>query len=281
MDERRRAAIEDALNNPTGGTSGAVEYDPGDSFLHRLHPLTKIVVTVGIVVTVFLLSDFRGPLVVLLSLLALLAAVGYLRVIARAAFLISLPLGVSLLVVHGLFNPGNETPLFAVRSVPVVGTLIVWEEGIRFALLFYFRLTSVIVAILTLIRTTHARKLSIGLTESGVPSNLTYVFMSALQLAPQMKDQARSIVEAQQARGLDKRATLIDRLKSLVAMLTPLFISMLIATQTRALALESRGFSRTGPRTYLLEVTDTTLDRAIRWATAVAVAAVFVRQVVL
>lgn len=281
MDADHRTAIEEALDNPAGGPSGAVEYDPGDSFLHRLHPATKLTVTVGIVATVFLFGDFRAPLVVLLALLALLVALGYLRVIGRTAFLISLPLGISLLVVHGLFNPDNTTQLLVVEPVPVLGRLVVWEEGIRFGLLFYFRLTAVIVAILTLIRTTHARKLSIGLSDKGVPVKLTFVFMSALQLAPQMKDRAQAIVEAQQARGLDTRSTYVERLKSLVAMLTPLFISMLISTQTRALALESRGFSRGGSITNLLEVRDTSLDGALRWATALMVAAVFVWQVVL
>lgn len=276
-----RAAIREALDNPAGGPSGAVEYDPGDTFLHRLHPATKLTVTVGVVATVFLFGDFRVPLLILIGLLALLAGVGYVRVIGRTAFLISLPIGVSLLVVHGLFNPQNATQLFVFEPVPVLDRLVVWEEGVRFGLLFYFRLTAVIVAILTLIRTTHARKLSIGLADKGVPTKLTFVFMSALQLAPQMKARANAIVEAQQARGLDTRSTYRERLTSLVAMLTPLFISMLIATQTRALALESRGFSREGPITNLLEVPDRPVDRVLRWGTAVVVAALFVRQVVL
>lgn len=281
MDQDHRAAIQAALDNPTGGPSGAVEYDPGDSFLHRLHPATKLVITVGIVATVFLFGDFRAPLVVLLVLLGLITAFGYLRVIGRVAFLISLPIGVSLLVVHGLFNPQNTTPLFVVEPAPVIGRLVVWEEGVRFGLLFYFRLVTVIVAILTLIRTTHTRKLSIGLADKGVPDKLTFVFMSALQLAPQMKDRAGAIVEAQQARGLDTRSTVIERLKSLVAMLTPLFISTLISTQTRALALESRGFSRSGPITNVLEVADTSTDRALRWGTVAVVAVLFIWQVFL
>lgn len=281
MDQERRTAIEAALNNPTGGASGAVEYEPGNTLLHRLHPLTKIVIAIGLSVLVFLLGDFRGPLLVVAVLVVGMLAFGIARDVGRTAFLLSLPLGVSLLVIHGLFNPDNETPLFAIEGVPVLETFIVWEEGVLFGLLFYFRLLTVIVAMLMLIKTTHPRKLSIGLTEKGVPSNLTYVFMAALQLAPQMKNQARAIADAQQARGLDTGANIVERFKSLIAMMTPLLIGMLIATQTRALALESRGFSREGKRTYLLEVTDSTLDRALRWGTIVAVAGVFVWQVVL
>ena len=134
---------------------------------------------------------------------------------------------------------------------------------------------------LTLIKTTHPRRLANGLTDKGVPSNLAYVFMATLQLAPQMKDKAQSIAGAQQARGLDTEANIIERFKSLVAMMTPLLISMLITSQTRALALESRGFSRKGTKTYLIEVTDTTLDRGLRWGTIVAVATAVIWQVLL
>lgn len=281
MTDDRRAAIEAALDNPAGGAAGAVEYEPGDSFLHRLHPLTKLVLAIGFVVVVFLLPDFRGPLLVVLVLSGVLLAFGIFRDVARTAFLLSLPLGVSLLAIHGLFNPQNATPFVSIRGVPVLATLIVWEEGLRFGLLFYFRLLTVIVAVLIVIKTTHPRKLSIGLEEKGVPSKLTYVFVAALQLAPQMKAQAEAIADAQQARGLDTRANYRERFKALVAMMTPLLIGMLIATQTRALALESRGFSRTGPRTYLLAVHDTALDRWIRRGTGLAVAGVFVRAVVL
>jgi len=281
MRKEQREAIEGALQNPAGETGGAVEFSPGNSLLHRLHPATKVVLTIGIIFTVFLLSNFQGPLVVLILLLIVLIVFGFVRTVGRISFLLSLPFGISLLVVHGLFNPANQTPLFILEPIPIISELIIWEEGIRFGLLFYFRLISIIIATLTLIRTTHPRRLSIGLENKGVPSKLTYVFMSALQLAPQVKRQAQSIVDAQQARGLDTETNLIERAKSLVAMVIPLFISILITTQTRALALESRGFSRKGERTPLLEVHDTRLDVLLRGCTLVVVAGVFLWQVFL
>jgi len=281
MNDQEQTAIVEALSSPAGQTGGAIEFKPGDSFFHRLHPATKIVFAISIVAVVFLLSDFRGPLVILCLLLAVLFWFDFLRPVAKTAFLLSIPFGVSLLLVHGLFNPANQTPLITVGSVPFVGALIIWKEGIQFGLLFYFRLTSVIIAVLSLIRTTHPRKLSIGLENKGVPRKLTYVFMSTLQLASQVKMQARSIADAQQARALDTNANILERLKSLVAMIVPLFISILITTQTRALALESRGFSRKGGRTALLEIVDTRLDKSLRWMMVGFVAVVFITQVVL
>jgi energy-coupling factor transport system permease protein len=281
MDENIVESIETAIDNPSGRRGGPVEYQPGNSILHRLHPLTKIVLSLGFIVTAFILNDFRGPLFLVVVLLVAMVVFGIFRDIARSAFFIGLPIGVSLVVIYGLFYPQNQTPLFVVQPVPVIETFIVWTEGILFGLLYYFRLMVVILSALILIKVTHPRRLSIGLTEKGVPSNLTYVFMAALQLAPQMRDQARSIADAQQARGLDTRANIIERLKAFIALMTPLLIGMLITSQTRALALESRGFSREGQRTYLLETTDTTLDTALRWVTIGIVAVIFVWRILL
>ncbi len=55
---------------------------------------------------------------------------------------------------------------------------------------------------------------------------------------------------------------------------------MLISTETRALALESRGFAREGERT-LFDVPDTTFDRALRWLMFACVIAVAVWRVIL
>lgn len=281
MDESTSASIEAAINNPSGQRGGPVEYQPGDSILHRLHPLTKIVLSLGFIVIAFILNDFRGPLLLVVVLLLVMAVFGIFRDIARSAFFIGLPIGVSLIVIYGFFYPHNQTPLFVVQSVPVIETFIVWKEGILFGLLYYFRLMVVILSALIFIKVTHPRRLSVGLAEKGVPNNLTYVFIAALQLAPQMRDQARSIADAQQARGLDTQANIVERLKAFIALMTPLLIGMLITSQTRALALESRGFSREGPRTYLLETTDTTLDTALRWVTIGIVVVIFVWRVLL
>ena len=84
----------------------------------------------------------------------------------------------------------------------------------------------------------------------------------------------KAILDAQQARGLDTTANLRSRLRSYVALMAPLLIGTLIATETRALALESRGFTREGERTYLLNVSDTAMDKTLRWLAVLTVVAV-------
>lgn len=258
-----------------------IDYQPGDTLLHRLNPVTKLVVSLGLISIAFLWPDFRGPLALTAVLVAAVVAAGVARPIAKVVLVIGVPLTVALFLIQGPFYPGNQTPWYVAEPIPVIGRVVFYEEGLRFALLILFRVLVLMLALLGTVVTTHPKRLTIALMEKRMSNKFAYVFLAALQFIPQMRQRANAILDAQQARGLDTQANLRRRARSLVALLGPLLISMLIAAETRALALESRGFARKGERTHLFEVPDTLLDRALRWATVAGVLAVAVRVVVL
>jgi energy-coupling factor transport system permease protein len=264
------------LENTQGASSSVIEYQSGNSFLHQLNPVTKLVITVGLALIAFMLPGFRGPLVLILGVIAVVIAAGVYRSVLKVGLIIGTPLAVVLLVVQGLFYPGNETPLFTLSGVPFIGTVIVWQEGVQFALTILFQLLVAILAMLATIVTSHPRRLTTALMEKGMPRKLAYVFMSALQFVPRIQQRSQQIIDAQQARGLDTRANLRRRLRALVDLLSPLLISELIASQTRALALKARGFNRSDTQTYLYDIPDTSVDRVLRWGTLVAVIVVAV-----
>jgi energy-coupling factor transport system permease protein len=279
--ERGSATVDvEALIENAEGADSLFEYRPGSSVLHRLNPVTKLVCSLALVVIAFTLPTFPGPLALSVALLGIVLLVGVARPVLAVVVAVGTPLALSLVVIQGLFYPENETVLAAV-GVPVIDQLAFYREGVEFALLILFRLTVLMIALLGTIVTTHPKKLTVALMEKGVSSKIAYVFMAALQFIPQMQRRARAILDAQQARGLDTTASLASRLKSYVALMAPLLIGTLIATETRALALESRGFTRQGERTYLLDVTDTGVDRALRWLAALAAIAVVVWRIAL
>lgn len=279
MGERRdpTALLEESQRD----NDGIIDYRPGDSLLHRLNPVTKLVLTVGVAVVVFLMPDFRIPLAIAVALLGAVATAGVFRPVLQVTLAIGVPLMLILLPVQALFYPGNQTPLYVVRGLPIVGVLTIWREGTMFALLVLARLVAIIIAMMGMVTTTHPKKLTDALMQKGMSNKFAYVFIAALQFIPQMRRRSRQILDAQRSRGLDTSANLYRRVKAIVELLSPLLISTLIATQTRALALESRGFTRSGERTYLYDIPDTTLDRAIRWGTGVVCVAVLAWAVVL
>jgi energy-coupling factor transport system permease protein len=242
-----------------------LDYQPGDSFIHRLNPVTKLVLSGSAAVTAFVLPDFRGPALLAVLALASAASAGMLGRVGRISFGICLPLSIALFLIHGLFNPENETPLFE------VGPLTFWREGVEYAALILFRILTLVCAMLLTVLSTNPKMMMISLMEKGLSPKLAYVFMASLQFIPDMQRRARAILEAQQARGLDVRANLLKRFQALIVIMVPLLTGALISAETRSLALEARGFSRKGPRTHLFDVPDTGAERAVRWA-AVTVA---------
>lgn len=276
MSTGRSAEVDmETLIENADGSESVFEYRPGSSPLHRLNPVTKLVCSVSVILIAFVLPDFWGPLALSVGLFALITAAG--MDVARSVGIVLLavggPLALSLVVIQGLFYPENQTVLVSV-GIPVIDQLAFYEEGVEFALLILFRLTVLMIALLGTIVTTHPKKLTIALMERGVSNKIAYVFMAALQFIPQMQSRAKAILDAQQARGLDTTANLRSRLRSYVALMAPLLIGTLIATETRALALESRGFTREGERTYLLNVSDTAMDKTLRWLAVLTVVAV-------
>src|ERR671912_21718 len=224
------------------------DYRPGDSPVHVLNPVTKLAVAVGLTVVVFLLPNPWGPALIAVALLGVAAVAGFQGRVAKLAAILTLPFLVAVVLVQGIFYPGNETPLLE------VGPVTFWEEGVTYGLLVFFRVLVVVCAVL---------------------------IMVSLQFVPEMQRRARAIIEAQQARGLDLKANLWRRFQALLAMMIPLLTGALISVETRSLALEARGFSRGGMRNHLIEVPDRTTDRVIRWSMAAIVVLVATWRIVL
>ena len=85
---------------------------------------------------------------------------------------------------------------------------------------------------------------------SGCPYRLAFALGLAFRLVPLFLGSARSIVEAQRARGLDlARGGPLARLGKFVAVLVPIFMTALRDADRMAMALDARGFSAGVPRT--------------------------------
>jgi len=98
-----------------------------------------------------------------------------------------------------------------------------------------------------------------------------YVVQSALQVIPQTLDMAGRIQDAQRARGLETEGSLPSRARAYLPLMLPLVLSSLVATQERAMSLEVRGFGLPVKRVWRDEFVDTTTQRVVRWALALAV----------
>lgn len=250
-------------------------YQPGESILHRTNPVTEIVLAICLSLIVFIVQDYRIPLVLTVILVGFVFVAQVHRLVLKLYAGLAIPFAFFLLLVQGiLLQPSDPTPL------ATVGPVTVWESGFAQARLIFLRISVLILGFLLFATTAQPQNMRIALMDIGVPSKLAYVFIASLQIIPEIRDRAEAITEAQQARGLDTSADIRTRLKSIVALMAPLLISTLIVANTRALALNARGFQATGPRTYLYEVPDSPGERALRYLAGVAVVAAIIWRVI-
>lgn len=240
-------------------TASPTLFQSGESFLHRLHPLTKLTFSLCALVIIF--AGPGGWLSALLpGLLALTflwrAGLGGLAV--QLAFRFLSWLVIIMFAIHGFFGQDNQTTLFS------LGALEVGLEGIKFAFLVTVRLAAMLFASLVLVLTTHPSHLVQALTEAGLPNGLAYLLGSPLLLLPQMIARAQAIRAVQQARGLETGGSLPQRIRALFPLVAPLIFSALVDVEERSLALDARGFSAPTRKTFLRELADTRPQRFAR-----------------
>ncbi len=234
---------------------------PRSSELHHLHPLTKLVGVFALLWIGFLAPTFLIPYALFVFVVLPLAAwAQVLPALLRVTFAVVLPFIVSVAVIQGLFFPGASTVVFA------LGPLSVKQEGLIFALGTGGRILLLAGAVLLLLFTTHPADLMLALEQRGLPNALTYIVVTAMQLFPQMQAQAAEIQAAQRARGLETEGALINRLRALLPLLSPLVTRALFDVDERAMALEARAFAAPRAKTNFRQLTDTYGQRVARWA---------------
>jgi energy-coupling factor transport system permease protein len=249
-------------------------YSPGDSPLHRLHPLTKLVAAVLIVVAAYTIPGLLSPFALFFVVLLLAYTGGIIESFLRPVLLGLLPIVISLFVIQGiLFPPPGATAL-------PIGPITLTREGLALAFLISTRLLTFTSAILLLLRTTHPADLVFALTERGLPRSIGYILLVTLQIAPDMISRATAILEAQRSRGLETQGGL-RRVRALVPLVGPLVVGALVDVEERAMAIESRAYTAPGPKTSLRELVDTTGQRIARRLLLLSIAALIAWRIFL
>lgn len=238
-------------------------FRPGASWLHRRHPVTKLLALGWLLVAAFVLPPL-GSVVLVAAVVAAAASAGLLRPLLRGGR-VAIVLVVSILVVNGFFYPGAHDALLR------LGPLTLTREGLDAGLIFALRVVVAVGASLLFLFTTLADDLLEALVERGVNPRLAWVMLAAMQLVPRLQGRAGAILEAQQARGLEVTGSLRRRLGSVLPLVGPLLLGTLIDVRERTFALEARGFGSGLPRTAYRVVADPRGDRLVRWILALTI----------
>ncbi len=227
------------------------QYFPGNSFIHRLDPRTKLIMLVVYIVALFMASGWLSY-GLCFAFLAICIAVSSipLKSIVRGMK----PL-VFILVFTGLLNiffTAGETVLVQFWGITI--TL----EGIVRAFFMVIRILMLITGTFLLTYTTSPISLTDGLESLMSPlkalhvpvHELSMMMCIALRFIPTLIEETDKIMSAQKARGADfESGSLIDRVQALVPILVPLFISAFRRADELATAMECRCYQGGDGRT--------------------------------
>jgi energy-coupling factor transport system permease protein len=243
---------------------------PRESTLHRLNPLTKLVLTFALIITAFFSPWYWTALqLVVLAILPLSVLGKVHREYLLTAGRMLLPAVGFIFVMQSLFFPAGGDPVFEFWFLQVT------TGSLERAFLFASRIMAMVSSFILFLLTTHPSRLMSDLTRRKLPPQFAYVIISTLQIIPQMQAKAQTILAAQRSRGLDTEGSFLKRVGALVPLVGPLVFGSLVEVEERAIAIEARAFSSPLPKTSLYEVADTRADKIIRWALLALILLVF------
>ena len=221
--------------------SSIMQYTPGNGFIHRLHPVTKIVFAVIMMACAVVTSD---PLLLtgLIAFVLIFAAAGKLAGVLARQIPLLLGLAAALIILTVLTMQSGDV-LFCILPngmFPVTTGAILFgvEMSLRFAvLIFSFQL---------LVISTQPRDLVNALFTLKVPGDYALMFLIALRFIPTLQREGIRINEAQLSRGYFPGGGVLGKIKQLGPVMLPLMLNSLAKADTLGLTIDLRGCRELG-----------------------------------
>lgn len=218
------------------------QYYNVDSVIHRLDPRVKIVITFVYVVTLFFA---RNPVLYGLAFLTLAAYIALSKVPLKFILKGLKALGFIILftVILNLFTVSGANVLFQWKFIKIT------DSGLVSAIYLGLRLVFMIIGSSMMTYTTTPNALTDGLEKMlgwmkklHVPVHEFAMIMAiAMRFIPVLVEELDKIMKAQTARGVDfNEGNIFVRLKKLMPILVPLFVSAIRRSDELALAMDAR-----------------------------------------
>ncbi|MBP5454058.1 MAG: energy-coupling factor transporter transmembrane protein EcfT [Lachnospiraceae bacterium] len=238
------------------------QYYPQESVIHRLDPRVKLFGTFLFIISLFINDNFIGYIasVLFLATVIILSKVPFSFMVRGMKAIVLLLL---FSVVLNLFMTEGEVLVSFWK-------LTITKEGLYTAIFMALRLSFLIIGSSIMTLTTTPNHLTDGLEKSlgflkviRVPVHEISMMMSiALRFIPILMEETDKIMRAQMARGADfESKNLIKRIKSLIPLLVPLFVSAFRRANDLAMAMEARCYKGGEGRTKMKPLKYQGIDR--------------------
>lgn len=232
------------------------QFFPIDSPLHKLDPRTKILSLIVMIITIFLADSYitYGITIIFTMTIIFLSKVPlkmYFKSLKPIWFVI-----IFTALLNMFLTQGEIIYIFGIKTY-------IKYEGVYLAIKMAIRLVLLILASSALTYTTSPIALTDGIeslfkpfAKIGFPAHELAMMMSiAIRFIPTLIEETEKIIKAQKARGSDiGSGSLIKKIKALIPMLIPLFISAFRRADDLAVAMEARCYQGGTNRTRLKQI---------------------------
>ena len=229
------------------------QYYPADSVVHKLDPRVKLFATMIYIIALFTFQGILGFAIItgMLIFMIKISKVPFSYIVKGLKAIVVLLLITA--VFNLVFTPtGTEYWHW--------GPFHLTSTGIMNAVLMTIRLIYLIIGTSLMTLTTTPNQLTDGLEKALSPLNRIHIpvhaiamMMSiALRFIPILIEETDKIMSAQKARGADfESGNIIQRVKNMVPLLVPLFISAFRRANDLAMAMEARSYHGGDNRTQM------------------------------
>lgn len=234
--------------------SRVLSYEEKDTWIHRLCGVTKLIFFLLWSVTSMLTYDTRILCVMLVfSLIVFKLSKTTWKQVGTVFSFIILFLCINLIAIF-LFSPGQGTKIYG-TDTPIVhlfGNHTLNKEQLFYEFNILLKYLTIIPSVFMFLVATNPSEFAASLNRIGVNYNIGYAVAIALRYIPDVQDDFRKIKNAQEARGIEmsKKAALMDRIKSMAAIIFPLVFSSMDRIDVVSNAMELRGFGKHKKRTW-------------------------------
>ncbi len=217
---------------------GILEYSQGETVIHRLNPLSKMVIAFLLCLSSFVNSNIYCAIgIIIVNLL-----IAYLaEIIDRAMSLLTtlFKIGIVLFLLQVFFIRTGNTIL----NFPF--NLYITDIGLKFSIILVLRLVGATMPLIIILTVTRMSDLTnVMVQKLHIPYKYTFAFITALRFIPIFENEMKGIIEAQTARGVEfDTKNPVKKLKLLLPLCVPLLISSVKRIEGSAISAELRGFN--------------------------------------
>lgn len=258
------------------------QYYPGKSFIHSLDPRSKLILLVAYLVIIFCTFNYFSLALVTLFTIFYIAVSG---VPARTYFK-SLKVIIVIVLITSILNLfyGTGDPLWE------WGVFRMTIDGINRAVFVTVRIICLILASSCLTFSTSPTDLTDAIERLMKPLNkihfpvheIAMMMTLALRFVPTLLEETDKIMQAQKARGADMESgNVFQRIKALIPILIPLFVSAFRRAYEVATAMECRCYQGGSGRTRMKVIHMTKRDAVAFVAVGLVICGVILCNILL